>query len=85
MENRMGAARITPLYLWSIREKGQKPCWNLGLQCPRPGTPGHGITTRIRTRGISTRVILRSLAEKVRKSALTAPKKWQKPTVPTRR
>ena len=56
VENRIGAARTTPLCLWSIREKGQKPCFNLGLQCPRPGTPGLGSTTRIRTRGFSLRV-----------------------------
>ena len=61
--NRMGAARITLLRLWSIQETGQKPCWNLGLQCPRLGTPGLKSTTRIRTRGISPRVFLRSLAE----------------------
>ena len=42
VKNRMGTVRTTPLCLWSIREKGQKPCWNLGLQCPRPGTPGFG-------------------------------------------
>ena len=79
VENRMGAARITQLCLWSIREKGQKPCWNLGLPCPRSGTPGLGTlglwcplagtpslgsTTRIRIRGISPRVFLRSLAGK---------------------
>ena len=64
VENRMGAAGITPLCLWSIREKGQKSCWNFGLQCPRPGTSGLESTTRIRTRGFSPRVVFRSLAEK---------------------
>ena len=75
VENRMGAARTTPLCLWSIREKGQKPCWNLALQCPRPGTPGLGSTTRIRTRGISPRVCLRSLAEERENPLKLRPKK----------
>ena len=56
VENRMGAASITPLCLWSIRDNGQKPCWNLGLECAPLGTPGLGSTTRIRTRGVSPRV-----------------------------
>ena len=51
VKKRVGAARTTPLCLWSIRERVQKLCWNLGPQFPRPGTPGVGSTTRIRTRG----------------------------------
>ena len=53
LENKIGAAKTTPLCLWSIREKGQQPCWNFDLQCPRPGTPGLVSTTLIRTRGFS--------------------------------
>ena len=56
VHNTMGTARTTPRCLWSIRKKGQKPCWNLGLQCPRPGKPSLGSTTRIQTRGFSPRV-----------------------------
>ena len=60
VENRMGAARTTPLCLFSIRGrvKSRFGIWGPRLQCPRPGTPGLGGTTRIRTRGFSTRVFL---------------------------
>ena len=41
VKNRVGAARATTLCFWSIREKGQNPCWHVGLQGSRPGTPGN--------------------------------------------
>ena len=56
VENGMGAARITPLCLFRIRENGQKPFRNLDLQYRRSAIPGVGSTTRIRTRGFSPRV-----------------------------
>ena len=42
MKTRTDAARTAPLCLWSIQEKDEKPLWNVGLQCPAPGTPGLG-------------------------------------------
>ena len=55
-KNKMETARTTLFCLWRIREKGQKPtvptrrtpCWDLGLQYPRPGTTGLRNTMRIR-------------------------------------
>ena len=65
-ENRMGAARTTILFLWSIREKGQKLCWSLGLHCLRPGTPDLGNTTRIQTHGFSPRVFFTCMRKTAR-------------------
>ena len=70
-KNWKGATRTTPLCLWSIRGKDQKPCWyfrpamspfgntrprHLGLWCPLARTPGLGSTARIRTHVVSTGV-----------------------------
>ena len=84
VKSRMGAVRPTPLCLWSIQEKGQMPCWDLGLEGPRPRTPGFWSTTRIRTRGFSPRVFFARWRENAKMRSNCA-REMTEPTVPTRR
>ena len=79
-KNRTGAAKTTPHYLWSIREKDQKPtdptrrmpCWESGPAMSPSGKPGLGITMRVWTHGFLCRVPS-LIGEKLQEAALTAP------------
>ena len=78
-KNRTGAARTTPhcgVFEKRIKSRRCQPvgnrAGNLGLQCPRPGTPGLGITMRVRTHGFSRRIPF-SRWRKSQEAALTAP------------
>ena len=93
-ENRTEAARTSPLCLLSIREKVKRR-WrqsvgshvgNLGLQCPRPGTPNFGslglqcprpgtpsLGNTIRVRALVSRIVSPVIGEKLQEAFLTAP------------